>query len=430
MRENRFADVVKLRDSQQIVIADEPLERELPPLEPAIPAEGLVADYLEYATRATMIPQEFALILGLFGVSAMLCGRVLIELGGSLWPPALWPVLVADPAGLKSAATKGTTAIIDDATGGSLRFAEDFTTEAFRTALAERPYGYVEHSEFGAFINAARKKDYMAGTFDFFNRVYDGEAQMSARQSGTLRLPPVAVAMISGTTWKALSTWVRADMLLEGFLTRPLYVPQVTPSSYVGLRPTQERDHALDARNRIVAGLAAINKGPVYARAPIVEFTDDAVKLWNANDEAWRGEDVDVVISGLSKRRGGTALRLATCYAAGRRRAAIAPVIDGEDMAHAIALVEFCSARMFPEIEDIAARSKTAEDMDRVLSIISRRGKDHEDRWVTRKAVMRFAHLTKWHCDNYIESLEEAGLIEIGKGQRGAPVYRTTGGLR
>ena len=96
MRENRFADVVKLRDSQQIVIADEPLERELPPLEPAIPAEGLVADYLEYATRATMIPQEFALILGLFGVSAMLCGRVLIELGvpygPRLYGPSWWPI--------------------------------------------------------------------------------------------------------------------------------------------------------------------------------------------------------------------------------------------------------------------------------------------------------------------------------------------------
>jgi hypothetical protein len=264
-----------------------PQEDTLPSLEPAFPPAGLIAECADYLTRATMTPPEFALAISLFNVSAILCGQVTIALGDNQWPPALWPVLVADPAGLKSAALRSGTRLLDDATGGSLRLAEDFTPEALHAALTDQPQGYIEHSEFGAFVNAVRRKDYLGGAFDFMNRVYDGETAWSLRKGqGLTKAQRVAVAMLSGTTWTALKTWVRADLLMEGFLTRPLYVPQVSKSVYVGLK-SEDPQPLPDRRNHIIRGLAELHKGARYTAAPTVRFDEVAAGMWNMKDEPY-----------------------------------------------------------------------------------------------------------------------------------------------
>ena len=365
-----------------------------------------------------MNPPEFSLAISLFNVSAILCGQVTIDLGDNQWPPALWPVLVADPAGLKSAAFRSGTRLLDDATGGSLRLAEDFTPEALHAALTDQPQGYMEHSEFGAFVNAVRRKDYLGGAFDFMNRVYDGETAWSLRKGqGLTKAQRVAVAMLSGTTWTALKTWVRADLLMEGFLTRPLYVPQVSKSVYVGLK-SEDPQPLRDRRNHIIRGLAELHKGARYTAAPTVRFNDVAAGMWNMKDEPWREEDVDVNLSGLAKRRGGTALRLAVCYAAGRTLNVRDLEVTSEDMFQALAFVEYCSQRMFPEIEDTANQSKSAQDLDRIFKIIRRVGSNRDGRWVSRRELMRLAHLTKWDCERFTESLVEAELVEQGIGDR------------
>jgi Protein of unknown function (DUF3987) len=394
-------------------------EGPLPPLEPALPPEGLIAETSDYLTKATMNPPEFSLAISLFDVSAILCGQVTIGLGDNEWPPALWPVLVADPAGLKSAALRSGTRLLDDATGGSLRLAEDFTPEALHANLADRPQGYMEHSEFGAFVNAVRRKDYLGGTFDFMNRVYDGETAWSLRKTeGLTKAHRVAVAMLSGTTWTALKTWVRADLLMEGFLTRPLYVPQLSKSQYVGLQRSGDTQPLRERRNHIVRQLAELHKGARYTNAPTVRFDQVASAMWDMRDEPWREEDVDVNLSGLAKRRGGTALRLAVCYAAARTLDVRDLEVTSQDMFHALAFVDFCSQRMFPVIEDTANQSKSGQDLDRVFKLIRRTGAKREGGWVNRRELMRLGHLTKWDFERLAESLIEAELIEQGSGNR------------
>ena len=118
-------DCIKTNRKPLLAQGDEedffPQDDPLPPLEPAFPSAGLIAECADYLTRATMTPPEFSLAISLFNVSAIPCGQVTIELGDNQWPPALWPVLVADPACLKSAALRSGTRLLEppELRGGS-----------------------------------------------------------------------------------------------------------------------------------------------------------------------------------------------------------------------------------------------------------------------------------------------------------------------
>ena len=144
----------------------------------AIPARGLLADYLAYASPMTAAPQQYHLFTGLVLLSALLGNRVSIPFGPQALMPNLYVVLIG-----RSTFSRKTTSIaiaqrVLRHFEGTQVLPSEFSPEAFLEKLANAPAGLLVYPEFSRAL-AAFRRDYMAGMVERLTELYDCPPQYS-----------------------------------------------------------------------------------------------------------------------------------------------------------------------------------------------------------------------------------------------------------
>lgn len=377
-------------------------------LQAAIPSGGYLRRYVQYGWDSTMSPPEFHLASGLAQMAIIMGNKVQIRgPGGRLYPPHLWLALVG-PAGAarKTSGISLATELVDAALGEPRSLPIDTTREALWTTLQEQPVGYMVWSEFAGFL-ARTRSEYMAGLTEDMCEWWDSALEVRRKlQKATYVVRRPAITILAGGVPERLSDLIRGQDLYGGFFSRFLYVNQVTPVPYRGLVGHGDDRQKLHDELQILAAHDALE-------SPRVEVGLNAPErqMWEAYDQAlWHmPETRDPFLSGFQSRSGVQALKLAFCYSFAR--GSLVP--EAEDVANAIAFVEFCrmnGARLVEAAE--ASATQEGREMRKVMAALRYLGPEHEGGWVPRTNLLRKLNMTARRLDSLLETLEEREDIE------------------
>lgn len=375
-------------------------------IEAAIPERGFLKNYVEFATAGTMAPPEFHLACGLAMMATLLSNRVVFELGRHPYPAAVWLVLLGKAGTKKSSAINLATRLLDMATDSRFRLPQEATREALLTLLGGRPAGYIPLSEFLGFLERS-KRDYMGGIREDLCEIFDHPAKMERRlQSGSTFVSRPAVTIMGGAVTDSLAEWVRRRDLAGGFLSRFLFIPQVSPVNYIGLDskgPDPREDDliaGLRHADRLVPAPAAKVRHVIVGKA--------AQKVWEDYDKPMSEADVPVEFSGFANRLGLYALKLSLCYALAEGR--LEP--SKEDMWNAIMFVEFSRSQVETLVQDVFTGSREGADLHKLRDLMRRMQNGHPEGWIDRSEVLRRSHMVSRSFNGFMETLVESGDIE------------------
>lgn len=292
------------------------------------PEEGLVAEYLDFAGKHVMGAPEFHLFAALSAVSTLIGASWSFRLGGSTWHPNLWIVLVARSGIGKSTPLRFAARLVDDVLQDAM-LPYDWSREALWDALSQNPAGYLWVDEFGGFL-ARSGRDYNTGLKQDFCQWYDGAGRTTKRttkKDGTIKIEDAALTVIGSCPVDEIVEHARTGDLRQGFLTRFLFVPQVSDTPYVGIVEEDEgqRTFVRDLMRKLAAG----------RRRPITITIDGPLaRQWESYDRQsrTRAEKEIPELSGFWARRGIHTLKLACLLSAARH---YEPVLDAEELERA-----------------------------------------------------------------------------------------------
>src|ERR1043166_1028017 len=137
-----------------------------------VPQEGFLADYVAYARRHAMAPDQFHLACGLGALSAIAGSALWFPMGISRYYGTFWGVLCG-PAGRarKTSAMKLAMDLVDSVIP-ELQLPSDFSREALLQLLEKQPSGVMMIDEFGGFL-ARASRDYMSGVKQDLSKMWD-----------------------------------------------------------------------------------------------------------------------------------------------------------------------------------------------------------------------------------------------------------------
>jgi hypothetical protein len=369
----------------------------------AIPERGYLRAYTEFASAGTMAPPEFHLACGLAQMATLLSNRVVFELGRHPYPAALWLVLLGKAGTKKSSAISLATHLLDMATDGKYRLPKEATRESLFSLLGARPTGYMPMSEFLGFLERS-KLEYMSAIKEDLCDIFDHPAKMERRlQSGSTYVSWPAVTIMGAAVTDSLAEWVRRKDLAGGFLSRFLFIPQVSPVTYIGLDSKGPDPREDD----LIAGLIRA-KHMVPTQTHHVRIPPDARKVWEDYDKPMTEADVPVEFSGFANRLGLYALKLSLCYALAEGR--LEP--SKEDMWNAIMFVEFSRTQVEDLVQNVFTGSKEGAELFKLRDLMTRMANGHPEGWLDRRDVLRRSHLKVWNFDRVMETLEATGEVE------------------
>jgi len=409
------SDVIEVDEDD---VAHDVYEEELAPFEPALPSDGYLADYVAHSRAHTMTPPEFALAVGLVQMSALLVGHLMYRGHQKNDSPCVWVALIAEPGGKKSSSITAGTTMLEEACGrkGSVRLPTKFTVEHLEDALQERPYGYSEWSEMARFMSSSANQKWMAEAKDFLSELFDSPPQMESgtRTGGDKSFENAAVTIVGATTVNNFNNYVRADDIEGGFLTRWVFVPQVSSVDYKGLEDANS-PVATEGRRDLTRNLRRLRK-------KVAQLHDDGdpLRVFEISSKAMRAIDAydrhvltDLeaphLVRGFKNRLGMYTAKLSMCYALARGSFKV----QERDVGHAVAFLEFCRTRAWPWIVEAASvQTYSGRNIERVrlkLIDMSRQG----TKWVAWGEACRAAHMKEREFREIIETLEATGQVIV-----------------
>ncbi|MBA2706663.1 MAG: hypothetical protein H0U59_02515, partial [Gemmatimonadaceae bacterium] len=246
----------------------------------AIPASGYVSDYVEYGCNVTMSPPEYHLAGAISQMAALMGNKVRFPLGGRSFPAHTWIVLIGRAgAARKSTAVSLATSMLDKVARG-LRLPQESSREALWITLQAQPTGFIEFSEFAAFL-AKAKKEYQQGLLEDFCEMFDSPPSMKrVLTKDVYELHEPSITILGAGVTDVIGEMVRGKDLSGGFLSRLLFVPQTTDVSYVGMV-----GHAEDnEKNRLIDSLKRLIRKVPYS-ALDVTWSKDARDVWETYDK-------------------------------------------------------------------------------------------------------------------------------------------------
>jgi hypothetical protein len=386
-------------------------------IDAAVPERGYLRSYVEFASAGTMAPPEFHLAAGLAQMATLLSNRVVFELGRHPYPASLWLVLLGRAGAKKSSAISLATRLLDMATDSRYRLPKEASREALLTLLGGRPTGYIAMSEFLGFLKKSKLK-YMEGIQEDMCEVFDHPPKMERKlQTGSTFVTWPAVTIMGGAVPAAMAEWVKQGDMAGGFLSRFLFIPQVSPVDYVGLDSKGPDPREDD----LIAGLKHADR-LVPTKVRHVVIGKGARQVWEDYDKPMTEKDVPIEFSGFANRLGLYALKLSLCYALAEGR--LEP--NKEDMWNAVMFTEFSRTQVEDLVQNVFTGSKEGTELFKLRDLMKRMTNGHPEGWLDRREVLRRSHMTKYWFERILGTLEETGEVEtdVVKPETGRPRTR------
>ncbi len=373
---------------------------QLIPVEALIPEKGYLRSYVDYGTSVTMAPPEYHLVCGLAQMGALMGNRVSFALGGHLYPPHLWIVLLGRAGAKKSSAINLATSLLDEATEGKLRLPQEQTREALWASLVERPTGYLALSELMAFLERC-KRDYMAGIQEDLCDLFDAPLirERKLKQSSyTVKRP--AITILGRAVTDVFTSWIRSKDIAGGFLSRFVFVPQVSDVDYIGMIAPEDNDRSRIAQHlRDLAGFV-----PVHPSS--LSFPPDARQAWEEYDQEQHRLDYPEELSGFQNRVGVYAAKLTLCFALAEET--LIPTV--EHVERAGFFMEWAKSHLQRLMLLGAGVGRDGEDIKRLMRIIQ--GSTQGGGWAPREAILRRSGLLASRLDQLLTTMTESLLLE------------------
>lgn len=382
----------------------------------------IIEKYTEWAGRQTDASPSFHQASAFMLLSALLAGRLRLQMMHGTYIPNLWFMVLGNTTlTRKSTAMRLASNILGEISPETI-MATDGSIEGILSAIGTRPgeASIFQRDEFSGFLEAMRKKDYMAGTQQEFLKLYDGDMIKRRLRSGDITVrDPIFILFAGGIRDRILGLLDEAHVE-SGFVPRFLFfLGEADRGSRRRAKlfspdDLQERDHlihefselhnAFHTEQNLRIGHASTPKKKLW----FATMTDEALERWNdLNDElidyAHQSERPDLfypVVQRLADSLLKASLLLAAARAPGE-----AVVITLEDVLHAIHYGEqwfFWSVEVIRNVGKTPYEEKLAKIHDYI----------YRNPGVPLALVTKTFKLNVQNTKLYIDTLEQRGMIK------------------
>ena len=164
-------------------------------VEAAIPPDGFIRDYVDFASGLTDAPKVFHLFCGLSLLGSALGRRAWVPgFGGQNLFPNLWLTILAPSSRYRKSTAVGIAENLLRQAGINT-LPQEFSRESLISMLQQEPHSTFIWSEFGSALGLL-EKEYMAGTKDLLADLYDCPEQyrrILSQQTLEVRNPYISI---------------------------------------------------------------------------------------------------------------------------------------------------------------------------------------------------------------------------------------------
>ena len=363
----------------------------------ALPSEGLLKDYLEYAEPLTDAPLVYHLFVGLTVIGVTLGNRVYIQFGNQKIYPNLWTALLAPSSFYRKTTAIGIGRDLLEASEDRLVLPDEFSPERLYKKLGDNPVGLLTWSEFGHALSTF-ERSYMLGTKEFLTDIYDCRPRyVRELKDQKIEITNPALSILTASTPEWLRKRMKEDDIRAGFYPRFLFVPAFKKEKQYGIPPPPDREK----RGKL---LSEINKLKEVAGEVSVSGITQTYEEWlfGIEKELHSLDDAEM-LGGFYTRLGIYCLKFAMIYAASSGNGTF---IDTGSLSKAIHLTNYlieCVRYLYPHEFAVTPEMQLRE---KVASLILRHPGIQHSRLLT------LSHAKARDFKDAIETLHQEERIE------------------
>jgi RepB DNA-primase from phage plasmid/Protein of unknown function (DUF3987) len=398
---------------------------------------SFIERYVQWARTLGDAAPQYHEAGAFIALSAILSSSVRLPTSFGAIIPNLWLMILADTTLTRKSTAMNTVMDMLEGIDETLLMATDGSIEGFATALSERQ-GKVSiffRDEFTGLLEAMTKKDYLAGTPEFFTGLYDGKTQKRRLRKEEIHIKDPRLIIFAGGIKGRMQSLVTFEHVSSGFLPRFIFATaEADPNKIKPLGPPQEQN--TEGRDEIQAELKAIydryvSTSPIMVGAKCMgmasrtvdaSLTPEAWNRFNLVDKLLReaglsaGDLKDVLIP-LYARLAFSMLKASVLIAASRSENG-SVIVEEEDVVRAAYYGEKWRRDAQDVITNIG-KGPFEHKIQLIRRAVERRGR------VARSYLMNSYHLTAREMSDIARTLQERGLINVtmrGKEQ----IFQTT----
>ena len=372
-------------------------------VEAAIPPDGFIRDYVDFASGLTDAPKVFHLFCGLSLLGSALGRRAWVPgFGGQNLFPNLWLTILAPSSRYRKSTAVGIAENLLRQAGINT-LPQEFSRESLISMLQQEPHSTFIWSEFGSALGLL-EKEYMAGTKDLLADLYDCPEQyrrILSQQTLEVRNPYISILAAGNIDWMLDKRSVTND-LRGGFLARMLYVP------YTSKEREMDVPGVVDElwRARLVGFLRDLgDRNP--EEFGISQLSEVRLTLNRTLDREANESEYIVELSAAFSRYKVAALKLALLYA-------ISIGCWGEEIPVEAMMWASSAILLIKEsLRDILRSTPLNRDDHVLVEVFNKMLQLHArgDAWVSRNDICRFTHRRLDQLRPILETLVEMGRI-------------------
>lgn len=403
------------------------------------PEETFIDRYVEYGWTVTDAPRQYHVAGGAIILSAIMCPHVVLAAQHNpKIRPNLWAMILAGT----TVTRKSTSMNLAISTLAEVMPREDFmlgndgSQEGILTELQQRDgkASVFHRDEITGFIEAAVKKDYMAGLLQSLTGLYDGQPDKRTLRSGTINVEKPRLIIWCGGIKTQMQEIVSVEHIRSGFLPRFIVVSGTTSSDQLRpIGPPMDVDPTEDVKAKIIEELYQITN--FWTPKPTVKTltlggtttqrtVQQGERTMTATPEAWKrmahltfdavkmGENAadPVIYTPMYTRLADSIIKIAILLAGARKSL----TIEFNDVCQAIRLGNLFleSATDFAHgVEEAPDINPWEKKCDKILGYIKSQSK--KNKTVTRTEVMRQFHVRSKDVPDVETTLVQRGQIKI-----------------
>jgi hypothetical protein len=396
------------------------------------PASGTFLDvYMDWASEATDAVTVFHELCCFVMLSAIVSNSVRITTSYGIVRPNIWGLILGDTTLTRKTTAMNMATQFITRINHDMIVATDGTAEGLLTGLAMRPNktSIFHRDEFSGFLEALKKKDYLAGMIETLTNLYDVPPYMTRRlRKEVITIEAPSFIFLAGGVRDRVYGILEDQDVISGFIPRFLVVSGDTDLD--SLRPTSAGSKENTEKQSVIQAFTA-NLYETYASdvtmrvggekvlvPPKIEavLTKDAWEKYQKIERDMLEAAFDSTISELAlptyERYSRSILKMSPILAACRQEPKEGIIsVSVDDIVNAA----YYGQRWLPHAIDLIAKaSKSIEEkkIEKTLVLIWR-----HPNGIRRSDIMNTLRLNKREMDNIIETLKERD--QIGEVKRG-----------
>lgn len=378
--------------------ADARLDEHKALMDAALPPDGFLREYVEFAADATDAPEVFHLFSGLAILAAVLGRRIYLPFGDGTLFPNVWIVLLAASSTFHKSTALSIGGRVLRHVDEQVIFPNEFTPEVLTANLSEKPTCLMFWSEMKNLLGLF-ERPYMAGTKELLTELYDCPDRYVRKLRGecfTIERP--AVSILAATTIDWLVATMRHSDVAGGFTARFVFVPAYAKSRDVALPAPSD----IHRRNELVQMLQRCSQAEgmvdISGVRPLYE------EWYYKTVAELRADPNTETLAGFYTRLTVYTLKFAMLLEVSETRDIL---IREETMRRAFAVTDYVKTAIRYLVEREFHVDRSGRDLERIYRVIeSKPG-------IGRRELLQAAHMLMKDCDPILATLLASGRVRV-----------------